>query len=151
MPNGNTFITEAVTGRLSEVSYDKEVVWQRMTTAWTGRAIKYPRDFAGGVTAPHAGAPLARGLQCTSPVRPGGTPEVRYTIASSCRVSLGVFDAAGRVVAELAQGCQTAGSYTVDIVLPQRMGAAGVYFVQLAAGTADGRHSLERAKLVLAD
>jgi hypothetical protein len=151
LPNGNTFITEAVSGRLSEVTYDKQVVWQRMTATWNGRAIKYPRNFAGGVAAPRVGAPLAGGLQCTSPVRLGGTPEVRYSIASSCCVSLGVFDAAGRTVAELAQGFQTAGSYTMDIVLPQRMGAAGVYFVQLAAGTADGRNSLERAKLVLAD
>jgi hypothetical protein len=151
LPNGNTFITEAVSGRLSEVTHDGQVVWQRNTTAWNGRAIKYPRDFAGGIVGPSSIVHRIPFTISPTTVRPGQSAVVSYVLDATGRVSLRVIDAAGRVVAEFAQGFQVAGPHTVEFVLPQRFGAAGVYFVHLAAGTADGRHSQERAKLVLAD
>ena len=149
MPNGNTFITEAVSGRLSEVTHDKQVVWQRMTTAWNGRAIKYPRDFGYGITAPKARSPLPCQLRCGSPVRLDRAVAVQYDTPVPGRVCLRVFDAAGRPVAALVDGTQGAGRHTVEFVLPRRYAAAGVYFVQLTVRTADGRRSSEGAKLVL--
>jgi hypothetical protein len=151
MPNGNTFITEAVSGRLSEVTHDGQMVWQHNTTAWNGRAIKYPRNFGAAVAAPPSIVRRSSFGVSPTPVRPGQSAVVTYVLDATGRVSLRVFDAAGRAVADLAPGFQVAGPHKVEFVLPQRTGAAGVYFVQLVVGTAEGRHSLERAKLVLAD
>jgi len=149
MPNGNTFITEAVSGRLSEVTHEGQVVWQRMTSAWNGRAIKYPRDFASIVAGPSSAVRRPSFTASPTPVRSGQSTIIRYGLDATCRVTLRVFDAAGRPVAELAHGEQGRGPHAVEFSLPQRVAATGVYFVQLAVGTADGRCSTESAKLIL--
>ncbi|MFO7651035.1 MAG: aryl-sulfate sulfotransferase, partial [bacterium] len=150
MPNGNTFITEAVSGRLSEVTEDGHVVWQRATTAWNGRAIKYPRDFASAAAERVARRPV-RSLHCSSPARAGRESVVRYELDRDCRVSLRVFDAAGRVTQTLFAGERAAGQYEESFAVPGRSLPGGVYFVQLIARAAGGAGQAEGRKLVLAD
>ncbi len=48
MPNGNTFMIEGTSGRITEVTRSGQVVWQYNIGSQTGRAIKYPREFATG-------------------------------------------------------------------------------------------------------
>ncbi|MEO0081895.1 MAG: aryl-sulfate sulfotransferase [candidate division WOR-3 bacterium] len=107
MPNGNTFITEAVSGRLFEVTRDGQVVWQRMTTAWNGRAIKYPRDYlTGAVEHPNFAS----------------VPQPRPELARAwLRLESGglLFDCQGRQVTRLIPGVNDLTGL-----------APGVYFVQ---------------------
>ncbi|MCB9030771.1 MAG: aryl-sulfate sulfotransferase [Deltaproteobacteria bacterium] len=46
LPNGNTFISEDVAGRMLEVTPDKEVVWEFRGQDKTSRAFKYPIGYA---------------------------------------------------------------------------------------------------------
>jgi len=152
LPNGNTFITEAVSGRLFEVTYDKQVVWQRMTTSWNGRAIKYPRDFASGAAEPGPVVSPALLMALTpNPVKRGQEVVVNYELRIAGQVRLRVFDRAGRCVAEPARGMQPAGPHAVEFMLPSARGSAGVYFVHLTVGASDGRCSTESCKLVLTE
>jgi hypothetical protein len=151
MPNGNTFITEAVSGRLTEVTHDGQVVWQHSTTAWNGRAIKYPRDFGAGVTQDRAARIDGRLALRLWPNPCSGVTAVSYSLSTAGRVSIRVFDAAGTEVAALVQGMQAAGQHTVELHLPQSITSAGVCFIQMAVGTNDGGHSLKSAKLISAD
>jgi len=118
LPNGNTFITEAVSGRLFEVTCNGQVVWQRMTSAWNGRAIKYPRDFATGVveesqepTAKRQGSTVVRGVLWLARVLEVGSRQ-----HTAYRAEL--LDISGRKVMELQVGPN-------DV----RHLAPGVYFV----------------------
>jgi hypothetical protein len=149
MPNGNTFITEAVSGRLSEVTYDKQVVWQRMTAAWNGRAIKYPRDFAAVSSGPSFIVPRSSFTVSPTPVRAGQPTRIRYELHSACRVRLQVFDAAGRPVAELTHGEQGPGPHAVEFSFPRSAAPSGVYFVRLAVQSGSGAGSGESIKLVI--
>lgn len=146
MPNGNTFITEAVSGRLSEVTYDKRVVWQRPTTAWNGRAIKYPRDFLGVEERP---SPARSQLAAATPNPFRHATRLCYSLPDRLRVSLTVCDAAGRVIEVLANGEQDAGTYEAHFV-PCGL-ANGVYFARLTtqprSGSA-GPHRIETISLV---
>jgi hypothetical protein len=61
LPNGNTLITEACKGRIIEVTYDKEVVWEYVSPffystgveiipgwhSWVHRAYRHAKDFSG--------------------------------------------------------------------------------------------------------
>ena len=59
-----------------------------------------------------------------------GTAEIRFSLPSSCRVSLVVYDLAGRSVAVPVDGMLAAGEHSVELVsLP-----SGVYFVRMTAG-----------------
>ncbi len=145
LPNGNTFITEAVSGRLSEVTEDGRVVWTYMSPAWTGRAIKYPREFATGLGG-DGGARLLRGAWCSSPVRPGQPARVWFELGRTSRVTLQVFDAAGRDVATLVDGQSAAGRHECSFSVPGRAVPGGVYFARLTAD--DERTGL---KLVVAE
>ncbi len=136
MPNGNTFITEAVTGRLSEVSYDKEVVWQRMTTTWTGRAIKYPRDFGAGTSENPKSQQLCR-FESAGPNPFTVSTSVNYALPVRSRVVLTVVDASGRMVKRLTDCTQDAGSHAVIFTLGERQ-PAGVYFARLEAMPVSG-------------
>jgi hypothetical protein len=151
VPNGNTFITEAVSGRLSEVTHDGQVVWQRNTTAWNGRAIKYPRDFGAGVSEEkdHGAADATHRALRVWPNLCNGSVMISYSLPSAARVSIQLFDAAGRAAAVFHLGSQAAGPHEVELSLPRV--AAGVYFARLVADSAGGRYCLERAKVVLAN
>jgi hypothetical protein len=132
------------------VTEDGRVVWQRATTAWNGRAIKYPRDFAAGAAERGARRPV-RSLHCGSPARAGRESVVRYELDRDCCVSLRVFDAAGRVAQTLFEGERAAGRYEASFAVPGQALPGGVYFVQLTARAANGAGQAEGRKLVLAD
>jgi len=132
LPNDNTFICEAVSGRLSEVTYDKQVVWQYNAGAWTGRALKYPRDFTGVGEKCAVRMPNVE----VSPNPFGRSATIRYQLPSASGVELTVHDATGRVVARLADCVQPAGAHEARFAgsrLP-----AGVYFARLETTPLNG-------------
>jgi hypothetical protein len=98
------------------------------------------RDVEGGVTEEpaSAGPALTYGLdvQMTS-----GGYELRYSVASPCRVGLSVYDLMGREVRQLVAEEQPAGQHRVVWNRTDRSGATvapGVYFVRLdASGSTD--------------
>jgi hypothetical protein len=133
MPNGNTFITEAVSGRLSEVTYGGQVVWQRPTTAWNGRAIKYPRNFTGVENA----APSSLRIPATASPNPFlRSTELRYNLTGRQRVILSIHDLVGRVVERLVDAEQDTGIRTVRFSADKL--PAGVYFARLCTGPCGG-------------
>ena len=136
LPNDNTFITEAVSGRLSEVSYDGEVVWQLQTTQWNGRAIKYPRDFTGLSEANQPTTMVEATLQAGP--NPFGTgTRLSWTLPAAGHVGLTVFDLLGRKVATLASGQFEAGRYEARFDANGES-AAGVYLARLAVDCGSG-------------
>lgn len=151
LPNGNTFITEAVSGRLFEVTYDGQVVWQRMTSAWNGRAIKYPRDFATGVS--QAGTIQRPGyrLRCAGVAKHDKPVSVWYDLMAKGNISLLVYDATGRLIGNFAQGEQDAGEHRIGVLLSRQQNRAGVCFLQLVVTTVEGSSKSERAKLVIVE
>ncbi|MBN2536741.1 aryl-sulfate sulfotransferase [candidate division WOR-3 bacterium] len=136
LANGNTFITEAVSGRLSEVNYDKQVVWQRQTSAWNGRAIKYPRDFTGvGENGEVRMTNDELGMRAgPNPFR--NSARVRWTLGGAARVELAVFDCAGRKTAVPARGRFEAGSH--EARFGEESLAAGVYLARLTVDSGSG-------------
>jgi hypothetical protein len=151
MPNGNTFITEAVSGRLSEVTHEGQVVWQRNTTPWNGRAIKYSRDFGAGVSEEKdsGAAGATKGAMRVWSSSGNGPVMVSYSLPKAAHVNIQLFDAAGRAAAAYRLGSQAAGQHAAELSLPQT--GAGVYFVRLVADMVGAEHSMERVKLVLAN
>jgi hypothetical protein len=97
------------------------------------------RDVGYGVAeSPTAGPPLSSGLQVQMT---SGGYDVRYSVASSGRVALSVYDLMGREVRQLVAGQQPAGEHSAVWSGTDRSGAAvarGVYFVRLdASGSTD--------------
>jgi len=93
------------------------------------------RDVEGGVAEEpaSAGPALSPGLRVQ--MTTGGC-ELRYSIASPCRVSLSVYDLMGREVRQLVAGQQPAGQHRVLWNRRDRSGyevARGVYFCTLSA------------------
>jgi hypothetical protein len=137
LPNNNTFICEAVSGRLSEVTYDGQIVWIYQVQAWTGRAIKYPRDFATSIEESALTRVKGTRLRGSSLARAGQIVLVQYELDALCRVQLRVFDAVGRQKAVLVNQTQVPGQYELRFVLP--VGNDGILFIQLTthSGTTD--------------
>ncbi len=135
LPNGNTIINEAVSGRVFEITYDGAVVWQYQAPAWTGRVIKYPRDFTG-VKEGLSGIPGQFEFVSPNPFSQATT--IGYQLSAPGYVRLVVYDALGRMVKLLASGWQDAGGHKVSFA--SGAGAPnGVYFARLEARFADGR------------
>ena len=94
----------------------------------------------GGGAAPMAVAASARtviGRVGPSPAR--GSVRMSLSLAGATRVSASVFDAQGRLVAVVADGAMAAGPHTLEWNGRSRSGetaAAGVYFMEVKAGTA---------------
>ncbi|MFO7674853.1 MAG: aryl-sulfate sulfotransferase [bacterium] len=124
MPNGNTFMIEGTSGRMTEVTAEKQVVWQYNIGSQTGRAIKYPRDYVVGVEAerpaPHAARPphatIARGRLFLP--GEGGRAEL--------------LDAAGRRVMVLASGANDVSRLAPGVYFVRAGGPAGATRVVLA-------------------
>jgi hypothetical protein len=75
---------------------------------------------------------------------------ISYTMPQSGKVTVRVFDAAGRLAATLFNGEQAAGRHAVSFSLPSGARPCGVYFARLAVAAADGAGSFESVKLVRA-
>jgi hypothetical protein len=69
--------------------------------------------------------------------------QIRYSLASEGRVSVKVFDLAGKMISNLVEQTQKPGSYSVSLA-PQVRLARGVYFVKLVTD-----NSQDAQKLVL--
>jgi hypothetical protein len=136
MPNGNTFITEAVSGRLSEVTYGGQVAWQLQTTQWNGRAIKYPREFTG-LAADDEPVTMNEATMSAGPNPFARATRLSWTQDAPARVELAVFDAAGRRVACPVNGRLAAGRHEARLDAGDNL-AAGVYLARLAVDSGSG-------------
>jgi hypothetical protein len=86
-----------------------------------------------GVEMPGGGAVQREGFALNALPNPAqGRTEVRFLLPRAAKVSLEVYDLAGRRVQSLAQGLREAGSYSQT--WDGRNSPAGVYFVRLSAG-----------------
>ena len=98
------------------------------------------RDVEGGVAEEPASTRLAPAPGLQVQMTSGGY-DVRYSVASPCRVDLFVYDLMGREVRQLVAEEQLAGQHSAVWNCTDRIGAAvarGVYFVRLdASGSTD--------------
>jgi hypothetical protein len=85
----------------------------------------------GGVAEGTRGVPLQWSLS-VNPNPAHGAFSVRYDVPSQSRVSVGVYDAGGRLVRSLSEGEVARGRY--EVKLPSGTLPAGVYFCTLANG-----------------
>lgn len=97
-----------------------------------------------------SGATLALALSAPAPnpLRGRATTQLAFTLPMAQRVTLAVFDAAGRPVRTLADGEQSAGAHSIPFDGLGTNGtrlAAGLYFVRLDAG---GQHLTRRLALL---
>jgi hypothetical protein len=150
MPNDNTFICEAVSGRLSEVTCEGQVVWQYMAPAWTGRALKYPARFATGAAEVSPVSAPAVELSCSPFVQPGRAVRVRYRLSAPGRISLRLFDAAGRLQGVLAEGAKAAGSHGAEFPVGEGQ-CGGAYFLTLDVRSDAGAVPARVAKLAVTE
>jgi hypothetical protein len=84
----------------------------------------------GGVAETRRVLPRSWSL-AVSPNPARGAFSVRYDVPQQCRVSVGIYDACGRLVESLAAGAVAVGRYSVDV--PRGALPAGTYFVRLDA------------------
>ena len=132
MPNGNTLITEAIEGRIIEVTTDGTIVW----THFTGESVhKAPRYWTTGTAVGGAPPPTARLLDAApNPFNPATT--VAFEVSRTRWVTLEVFDPAGRRVAVLTDGVRSPGVHEVEWNGRDAAGsdvASGVYVIRLDA------------------
>jgi hypothetical protein len=99
----------------------------------------------GGVAEGSRNVPLQWSLS-VSPNPARGTFSVRYDVPSQSRVSVGVYDAGGRLVRSLSEGDAAPGRYEIN--LPSGTLPAGVYFVRLEP-SAVSRQPLAVTKVVI--
>lgn len=88
--------------------------------------------IGGGVAEGTRNVPLQWSLSI-SPNPARGAFVVRYDVPRQCRVSVGVYDAGGRLVRSLSEGNASPGTY--EAKLPSGVLPAGVYFCTLDNGT----------------
>ncbi|MEO0004934.1 MAG: aryl-sulfate sulfotransferase [candidate division WOR-3 bacterium] len=127
LPNGNTIINEAVSGRVFEITYDGTVVWEHRTPQWTGRVIKYPRAYLTGVQEQFV---VRSSDLVISPNPFQRSTTLSYQLTRLAFVNLTVYDALGRRVKMLVNGYQDEGSHRVSFDA-RKDAPAGVYFVRL--------------------
>ncbi|MEO0071006.1 MAG: aryl-sulfate sulfotransferase [candidate division WOR-3 bacterium] len=136
LPNGNTFITEAVSGRLFEVTYEGQVVWECPTSSWNGRALKYPRNYLSSINQELTAQPPNLRLIYKRINRSGEPVTIGFNLPIRGKVSLLIYDALGRKIASLPlamteKGEYPAGEHQFQVSLPERQNLTGVYFLQL--------------------
>ncbi len=109
MPNGNTLITEAMEGRIFEVTSGGTIVWTYFAGAAVHKAPRYWAISTGVETPP----PAVRLLAATpNPFNP--VTRIHFDIAFEQHVSLEIFDLGGRHMMTLAARIYPRGNHTVE-------------------------------------
>jgi hypothetical protein len=93
-------------------------------------------------------SPSRSPLRAPNPLRGRATTQLAFTLPTAQRVTLAVFDAAGRPVRTLTDGLQSAGAHMIPFDGLGTNGtrlAAGLYFVRLDVG---GEHLTRRLALL---
>ena len=143
-------------GLYPDVPTDATPAWRVVYRASDGVAgpaldslIVYVSMLTGTVISTTAAAPApvsdAYGLEAPSPNPAAGPVQLAYTLAAAGRVTLRVFDAAGREVAVLDAGERAAGRHAVAWTPPTGL-ASGVYAVRLDAGASSWVRRLTLAR-----
>jgi hypothetical protein len=86
----------------------------------------------GAAEAP-APVPLVWSLS-VSPNPAHGQAQVRYSVPHRASVRVGLYDAAGRLVRDLAKSEHEPGWYVMPLSVPGEAGPGGIYFLRLEAG-----------------
>lgn len=149
LPNGNTLIVESTSGTMFEVDSSGNVEWSYARGGEIARALRYGGAYAGLIAlglvtdaSEDTGGRSPLRLSQNSPNPFSTSTTIRYDIPIPERVSLKVFDAAGRMLAVLVDGTRDPGSQAV--VFDGGGLPSGIYFLRLQAGGLD-----ETRKLVI--
>jgi len=130
MPNGNTVVCVSTSGYLFEVTTAGATVWEYDHPSGNiARAERY-WDDASGVH--NGGAPSARLASGINPFAPSSY--LRFMTPSDGRVSIDVFDVAGRLVSRLVDRHYPAGEFCVEWDGRDDGGttvASGIYFATM--------------------
>lgn len=102
----------------------------RPALLWLANFVK---DNPAGVKETASGLPTSYELNQNFPNPFNPATSIRYSIPSTSKVTLRVFDILGREVQTLVNSTQAPGEYTVSLNAENL--ATGVYFYQLSAGT----------------
>ncbi|MGH2570493.1 MAG: endo-beta-N-acetylglucosaminidase, partial [bacterium] len=128
-PNANT--PAHWDGRIDDVRiWDRALCQTEIEALLSAVPTDAPIRVAGGAV-----REFALGQNHPNPL--GRTTEIRYALPRATRVSLAVYDVAGRIVASLVDREQEAGTYRVQWHGRNRDGrevAPGVYFYRMTAG-----------------
>jgi hypothetical protein len=136
LPNGNTLITATQDGDVFEVTADGTTVWTYSAGGRVARALRYWDSAVVAVEPdglPERTTLLVQGFP--NPFHPATT--IAFEVPREMEVSLHVYDAAGRMVAELLSG-EVARPGRHEVVwrgedLGGRPVSSGVYFCRLQA------------------
>ncbi len=109
----------------------------------TGPIWSFTKTTVNGVTEISPALPVEMDLAKAYPNPFNPTTTIRYSIAHPSNVTLQVFDLTGNIVATLANGRQSAGSYSVTWDASNH--TSGIYFYRL---TADNRSLTGRMLLI---
>ena len=109
-------------------------VWQKQDGAWvsTGSRTAYVYDQSGQVT---SGSELPGGPAVIESLYPNPASDratLVYTLSGTSNVQLSVFDAAGRRVAQRAEGAMRSGTHELSIAVSDL--PPGVYAIRLEVG-----------------
>jgi len=138
LPDGNTFAVLGTSGVFDEISPSGQIVWTRSASGQFGHPMKYPREFATGTGEGLGARTRGSRLEPAAPNPFVASSLISYSLPGRSRVRLTVFDAAGRVIARLADGLREAGVHTTSFA-PGPGLPAGVYMLRFEAASADGR------------
>jgi len=132
-------------GTTSSAGYRSTASVGQVAVGWTAGIIY--RSFVGfwqidtallGVREENRGTetgPLVTALYSPFPNPCRSLPAIRYSLAAEARVTLQLFDLAGRNVATLVNSVQQPGHYSQQFAATGRTRlSAGVYFLKLRAG-----------------
>lgn len=146
LPNGNTFCILGTSGRFVEVTAAGQVAWQYTAGGQIGRAMKYPRDYTG-LAEPGVPQLDAERFRAAAPNPFVRVTNLTYSLETRSRVKLAVLDAAGRVVARLADCTQESGPHVVRFEAGSGL-PAGVYFGRLEIATGSGWRAVATQQLI---
>lgn len=146
LSNGNTFICDAIRGRLFEVNPARQIVWTFNTGGQVANAKRY--DFSAlGVEGDAVEHREKTGLFVIAPNPARGVATIEYHLPIRSRVSLKICDVTGRVVKTLENADRETGTHRVNFDTKEL--AQGVYFANLSFSNRTARSSETKAVIVV--
>lgn len=133
-PNGSTLMLVDVDGNPATMD-PVTVTHGNLQMHISGCDFELPPTSAMGIVVDEGGAAPSDLAFAVGPNPTRGETTVRFGLPRDAELSIGVFDVAGRLVADLANGRVSAGSHSLSWDLSDRSGrraARGLYFVRMS-------------------